>query len=82
MSSDESNPSLGDEELISLEENESGDYYGVVHLGTNATYRDEPLAFPGQAAQAYRYEVDIDYIPLATIEARLERRINVDGWRV
>ena len=80
MSSDESNPSLSDEELIWLEESESGDDYGVVHLGTNAPYRDKPLAIPGQAAQAYHYAEDIDNIPLATSEVRFERQINVDGW--
>ena len=35
MSSDVSNPSLGDQKSILLEESESGDDYGVVHLGTN-----------------------------------------------
>ena len=63
------------------EGNDSGDHYhyGVVFQGTNAPYRDEPLAVPGEIAEAYHYEDDIDNIPLATVEARFKRRINVDS---
>ena len=71
---DESNPSLRGQKSISIEESENGDDYGVVHLGTNVPYRDEPLTFPGQAAQAYGYEEDVDNIPLVTITAWFERR--------
>ena len=70
--------SLVNEASISTEENENGDDYHVVYLGTNTSYRNEPLAFPGQAAQAYCYKEDVDSIPLATIEARFEGRIKVD----
>ena len=77
MSSDESNPSDGDGESMMNEGNDSGNDYGVAALGINAPYRDEPLAVPGEIAEAYHYEDDIDNIPLATIEARFKRRINV-----
>ena len=60
--------------------NDSGDDYGVIFLGTNAPYRDEPIAVPGEIAEAYHYDDDIHTIPLATIEARFTRRINVDSF--
>ena len=74
ISPDESNPSFRGQKSISIEESENGDDYGFVHLGTNVPYRDEPLAFPSQAVQAYCYEEDVDNIPLVTIAAWFERR--------
>ena len=71
---DESNPSFRGQKSISTEESENGDDYGVVHIGTNVPYRDEPLTFPGQAAQAYCYEEDVDNIPIVTIAAWFDRR--------
>ena len=79
MSSDEPNPSVGNGESMMNEGNDSGDEYGVSFLCTNAPYRDEPLTVPGEIAEAYHYEDDIDNIPLATIEARFTRRMNVDS---
>ena len=73
MSSDESNPSVGDGESTMKEGNDSGDDSGVAFLGTNAPCCNEPLAVPGEIAEAYQYEDDIDNIPLATIEATFER---------
>ena len=55
------------------EGNDSGDHYGVAFLGTNVLRWNEPLAVPGEIAEAYHYEDDKDNIPLATIEARFER---------
>ena len=79
MSSDESNPSVGDGESVMNEGNDSGYDYAVSFLSTNAPYRDKPFAVPGEIAEAYHYEDDIHDIPLATIEARFKRRINVDS---
>ena len=79
MSSDESEPSLGDVGSNVNVEADSEEDYGVVHLGANAPYRGEPLAVPCQRP-AYRFDEDKDGIPVATIEARFERRVNVDRW--
>ena len=80
MSSDEPNPSVSDGESMMKEGNDSGDEYRVSFLGTDAPHRDEPLAVPGEIAEAFHYEDDIDNIPLAIIEARFKRRINVDSF--
>ena len=61
------------------EGNDSGDHYGISFLGTNAPCWNVPLAVPGEIAEAYHYEDDMDNIPLATIEAWFERRINADS---
>ena len=80
MPSDESNPSVGDREVMMNGGNGNGDTYGCVFLGTSSLYRDEPPAVPGEKAEVCHCEDDIDNIPLATTDARFERRIHVDSW--
>ena len=79
MPSDESNPRVGDGEVMMNEGSGNGDTYGCVFLGTSSLYRDEPLAVPGEKAEVC-HEDNIDNIPLATTDARFERQIHVDSW--
>ena len=79
MSSDESEPRLSDIGSNVEVDTDSEEDYGVVNLGANAPYRGEPLAVPGERP-AYRFDEDKDGIPIATIEERFERRVNVDRW--
>ena len=48
--------------------NDSEDDYGASYLGTNAPYWEEPVALPGEIAEAYHYDDDIDNIPPVTSE--------------
>ena len=60
-------------------DSDSDEDYGVIRLGRNARYWCEPLAVPGQQP-AYRLDEDKDGIPIATIAARFDLRVNGDSW--
>ena len=80
MASSDSNDSIrtvsdGD---ISSECSSGGDY-GIVNMGANLPYQDEPLAIPGQT---FNFEEDRDGIPRDVLEARSENRIAVADWYV
>ena len=80
ISSDESEPSLNDAvSTVNVEDADREEDYGIIRLGANAPYWGEPQAVLGQRP-ANRLNEDKDGISIDIIEARFERRVNVDSW--
>ena len=54
-------------------------HYGIVNMGANHPYQEEPLAIPGQT---FNFKEDRDGIPCDVLEARSENIITVADWYV
>ena len=70
-----------------VQSEESEEDYGVVNLGEGGImpYQDEPLlpqGMDGEDVGNHDNDEDIDGIPLASLEARFEKRVPVNGWYV